>query len=411
MMRLVDVSMRKDLSRHARDPVALALWVGIPLVVGFLITLAFGDAGSAPPRAKLLVVDQDDTFASAVLKGLLAREELRVLDTEVVSLEDGQTRISQGDGSALFIIPAGFQAGVLQDEPTKLELITNPAQSVLPKMAEQLLGTLTDLVFYAQRIIGDELRRIADATGGMGTAPEDETVAQISKAVNGVIRRAESYLFPPAVGIETSVEEGGDRPNFAVLFLPGIVLMALFFLAGGVSEDMWRERSLGTIRRAVRAPSGVAPLFAGKILAGMLLSAIVSLVLLVLGMWYLELPFSVLPLAVLWCVATAGILLVVLCFVQTFASTQRAGQVLVNAITFPLLMLGGSFFPSEMMPKFLSAIGRYTPNGWSSEYLKDMLLERGSQSQLWGGLLLFIVLGLVLFFVTTYRVKQFARAS
>ena len=42
-MRFTRESLRKDLSRHARDPVAVALWIGIPLLVGGLITLAFGE--------------------------------------------------------------------------------------------------------------------------------------------------------------------------------------------------------------------------------------------------------------------------------------------------------------------------------------------------------------------------------
>lgn len=412
MMRFTRHAFRKDLNRHAKDPIALGLWIGIPLLIGGLITLAFGDVGSAPPRAKVLIADQDDSVASALLKGLLAREELKVIDAEVVSLDAGQARIRQGDGSALLVIPEGFQTGVLKDEPTQLQLTTNPAQSVLPKITEQMLRTLVDLVFYAQRILGDEVRKIADEAGGLEEAPEDETVAQISKAVNGVMRRAERYMFPPVVGLETSAGgEGKKQPNFAVLFLPGIVLMALFFLAGGVSEDMWRERSLGTIRRAVSSPSGVGPLFAGKLLAGMLLAAAISFVLLALGMGYLDLPFAVLPMAVLWCTATGGILLVGMCLIQTLAPSQRAGQILVNAVTFPLLMIGGSFFPSEIMPKFLATAGRFTPNGWSAEHLKDLLLERAPTSALWGGLAALVLAGVVLYVITARRVQRFARAS
>ena len=84
--------------------------------------------------------------------------------------------------------------------------------------------------------------------------------------------------------------------------------------------------------------------------------------------------------------------------------------ILVNAITFPLLMVGGSFFPSEMMPKFLAAAGRYTPNGWSLEHLKDLLLERSSMSSLWIGFGALLVAGLVLYFVTVRLVQRFARA-
>jgi ABC-type multidrug transport system permease subunit len=36
-------------------------------------------------------------------------------------------------------------------------------------------------------------------------------------------------------------------------------------------------------------------------------------------------------------------------------------------------MLGGSFFPFEMMPAWLARIGRWTPNGWALVKLRGML--------------------------------------
>ena len=411
MMRFLRESLRKDLVRHAKDPLAMALWTGIPLVVGLLIVFAFGDRSDKPPRAKVLIADQDDTFVSGLLKALLAREELRILESEVVALEDGEARIARGDGSALLVIPAGFQDAVLKDEPVELALSTNPAQSVLPQLAEQMLQAFVDLAFYAQRVLGDEVREIVDELGGFDGPPSDETVARISVVANGVITRARRYLAPPALALETSVDEGEKRPNLAVLFLPGIVVMALVFLANGISEDLWRERRLGTIRRAVSAPAGVGPLFGGKVVAGMLVAAGISLVMLLLGMWYLELPLRKLPVAVVWCTLTAGVLLLGMCYLQTLASSQHGGQILANAVSFPLLMLGGSFFPSELMPGWLAAIGRYTPNGWSLEHLKDLLVDRGSSAALWIGFGVLCLVALVLFWLTLARVQKFARAG
>ena len=60
------------------------------------------------------------------------------------------------------------------------------------------------------------------------------------------VRRAQRDPLPPVLTLAGAEDEGGEAPNFAVLFLPGIVLMALFVLAGGISEDMWRERLQGT---------------------------------------------------------------------------------------------------------------------------------------------------------------------
>ena len=54
-------STQKDLNRRRRDPLSIALWIGIPLVIGLLIILAFGRRPQ--PQAHLLVADQDNRLS------------------------------------------------------------------------------------------------------------------------------------------------------------------------------------------------------------------------------------------------------------------------------------------------------------------------------------------------------------
>jgi len=61
----------KDLRRLLRDGAALLVWIGIPLLIGGLLTLATGGRGGAAPKAVLLVSDEDDTFLTGTLLGAL----------------------------------------------------------------------------------------------------------------------------------------------------------------------------------------------------------------------------------------------------------------------------------------------------------------------------------------------------
>jgi ABC-type multidrug transport system permease subunit len=58
---------------------------------------------------------------------------------------------------------------------------------------------------------------------------------------------------------------------------------------------------------------------------------------------------------------------------QSAASSERVANLLGNFVMLPLTMLGGSFFPLEIMPKGLATIGRLTPNGWSIQHLQAIL--------------------------------------
>ena len=219
----------------------------------------------------------------------------------------------------------------------------------------------------------------------------------------------ETYLFPPVLELETSVDEEADSGtdiNIAVLFLPGIMLMSLMFMAQGLSEDIWSEREQGTFRRAVSTPGGIGPLLGGKLVSGGAIIFSTATIILTLGSLYLDLSFLNLPLAVLWTTFAGVVLLIGMVLVQLHASSQRAGSILTSSILFPLMMIGGSFFPSEVMPAWMAAVGAWTPNGMALELLKDILLERVDPQALLTTFLAMLLSGTALFAWSARRLTR-----
>src|SRR6059058_2368332 len=216
-----------------------------------------GGVDRAPPSAHLLVADED----GGVLSGLLARafgQESRgqFVRVEEVKRDEGRARIDRGEATALLVIPAGFGQAVLNEKSTTLLLVTNPAQRILPQIIEESLQIVADGAFYLHRVAGDELRKIVRTPPkGQRTLSNDE-VAQISVTINQVVTRLEKYLFPPVIQVETSTDEqeAGQKVSIVQLFLPGILVMALLFMAEGLSADVWRERDQGTLRRTLSTP-------------------------------------------------------------------------------------------------------------------------------------------------------------
>ncbi len=411
IIRQVRNNARKDLQRALRDPVGLLLWMGIPLIIGSLITLATGGTDGPAPQAHVLVVDQDESFLSNLLLSALTQAggSEGLIQAEQVELEEGRRRIDDGDGSALLVIPEGFADAVLEEEPTTLRLTTNPAQTILPGIVEETLSILTDATFYLHRVLGDQIEEIAAGPPDGGNAFDDAEIARISVSINQAMTRLETYLFPPVLELETSVDETedvGPAINFAVLFLPGIMVMSLLFMAQGLSEDVWRERDQGTLRRAVSTPEGIGPLLGGKLLSGGAIILSVTIVILTLGTVYLELSFLNLPLAVLWTAFSGTVFLVAMVLLQLYASSQRAGSILTNSVVFPLLMIGGSFFPSEIMPAWMATLGAWTPNGMALEMLKDILLERQDPRVLVTTFFTMFGAGTVLFVLSARRLAR-----
>ena len=365
-------SALKDIKRQIHDPLAIAMWIGIPVAIATLVYLAFGRT-DAPPRAQLLVVNQDDSAVSQLFLGALNR--VPVFDVATVKLEDGQARIQAGKASALLVIPAGFSTAVLEEKPLTLRLVTNPAQRILPGIIEETLQVLVDGSFYAQRVLGEPMRRMsADPPAGARVLP-DTTIAGISIAINRIADRLGDYVFPPAIKLESEIESTEPAAGVGIgrLFFPSILFMSLLFMAQGLSGDIWQEATQGTLRRARTMPHPIGAFFAGKLVAAGLFIGGVCAIGLLVGASMFGLSFVRLPLAWLWATLTGVAFAALLALVQMFATSQRSANLLTTLLIFPLLMLGGSFFPFEAMPNWLARIGRLTPNGWALEQLKEIL--------------------------------------
>jgi ABC-type multidrug transport system permease subunit len=395
-------AVTKDLRRLRRDPLALATWLGIPLVLVTLITLVFG-GGQATPQGRLLVADEDKTLLSQALTAAFSREPLsKMLVMESTGRDEGRRRMDRGDASALLIVPKGFQDAFLQNEPVQLQLVTNPAQEILPKIIVETLSIVVDGGFYLQKVAAAPLRSLVTEK-----APDDATVAKASVAFNQLGRSLAKYINPPLIDLDLHVvAEQRQNQNVAALFLPAALFMALLFVGNAFALDTWRERGWGTLRRLATTPVSL-----GTFLAGRLFSLAVILfgvaVVGVAGMrWFAHVPVASVPLATLWLVLSGTAFYLMLAALAVHASSQRAANVTGNLVVFPLSLLGGSFFPFEMMPGWMASIGRFTPNGWAVMQFKAFVAGSAHAKDFAVGALYIAVAGSLLFFLVVRRIRK-----
>ncbi len=374
-MRFVLLTAWKDLRRRLADWPALALWLGIPILIGVIMSLAFGRERPAP-QVHVLVADEDASFFGRLLEGASSSEPagglLRI--ERVPSAEEGRRRMQAGEASALLILPPGLTDAVLHDRPATLVLVTNPAQRILPEIARTGAEVLVEGVFYVQALFGDAIRAFTESRPPGGRTFADADVAALAGAVNRTLRQLESVAFPPVLGLEMASDGSPARStDFASLFLPTMLFMSLLFVSGGFGGDLWEERRFGTLRRAVALPHPPAAFLGGKLLAGALFVAVVSAAGLGVAVVATGVPVGRLPGALLWCTFSGAVLVCLFSVLQFTASTERGANVVTTMVTFPLMMIGGTFFPFETMPVWMAAVGRLTPNGQGVVHLRALL--------------------------------------
>ena len=86
----------------------------------------------------------------------------------------------------------------------------------------------------------------------------------------------------------------------ALLFLPGIILMAVLFSSNSLAADYWAEREKGTLRRLVSAPGVLAGFVAGKAVAAMVVIGLIAVVTLIIGFAYHGVAWSKFLPSLLW---------------------------------------------------------------------------------------------------------------
>lgn len=409
----------KDLRRYLRDPVALLIWVGIPVAIALLLSLvAGGGGGGGGPTVHVLVADRDSSFLSQLVTRAGGRGGLvggsdgggggRLVLEEVTEAE-GRQRMDGGGASALLIIPDGFADAVVEGTPAELTLITNPAQRIMPAVVREGLEVLVEAAFYVQRLFGEPLRRIASISEtGDDEFPTDALVAGIATQINSRLRGVDGVLLPPILELNTRVEAEESEfagMNYGTLFLPGILFMSVLFITWGISGEMWEEKERGTLRRALTAPHHASLFLGGKVLAGAVVCAGVAVVALavVVGLFGVEVRRT--PLALLWSTYAGAVLLVYFILLQLLGTSRRGANVLSTLVVFPLMMVGGSFFPFAAMPDWLAAVGRWTPNGLAVTQLQHMLLGQVETASLLGSAAGIGIPAVAVFLVAVWRLR------
>ncbi len=183
--------------------------------------------------------------------------------------------------------------------------------------------------------------------------------------------KADAFFEPaPSIGIEyvvLSVEKREENipigveassPGFAVMF----VMMGVCF--AGVA--MVQERHNKTLARLLTTPTEKFFIISGKMLGFFLVGFMQFMILILFGQLVLKvnwgnLPLGVLLLVVSYVLSVTGLGTLLSVVVRTSAQAG-AFAVLISMVT---SMLGGAWWPIEIVPKFMQTIARFTPQYWA----------------------------------------------
>jgi len=388
-MRRLWLMMRKDLLRKVRAPLGILVVLLFPVAFSAVIALAFG--GNQVPRVRLLVENRDEgLLGNALLSALDSNEMATYFDVEVVGAE-GLERIETGEGSALLRVPPSFTRDVVDGRPVALELVRNPAQGIMPEIAEQTAGVLAEVLSSAAYVLREPLDAIAPLVNEGRATVSSAVVADVAVAIHESVEGAARFLDPLAIRLEVvdlgappaPAEESDDAGSgssqaFSVfLFVfPGVAVWSLFMVGDLAMRDILTENEAGTLRRQLQGPLGTGTLIAAKAGFAVVLCVLCLVVLSLVGALVADRPvdplgFVLLSLALIVAVTGSG------AAIYGAAGKQRRGATIASVLYLFLAFAGGSFIDLDNMPRAVRAISPVSPFYWGTQGYRALLDQGG----------------------------------
>jgi ABC-2 type transport system permease protein len=386
-MRTAAIIAAHHLKRIVRSPGLILLLMAIPLTLAGIEYAAFAPAaasGKLPP-IKVLVLDEDRTFASSAVPRLIGSGPLAdyiELDN-TTDVPSARRSLQRGLASALIVVPQGFQQALFDRRTAEIRFVPNPAQTISPEIVRSMLEMLTaitnGLLARAQAPL-DAINKVSAAN----RAPTEDEVAEISRGffragqqlqVLNELQNLAVDVKRPSGTTERFQFTGGASSFFAYIF-PGLVMFGLMFISQALATRLMRDREAGLQRRIAIAPASRAAILAGGALYLFVALTVVLVLLALVGSVIFRLklihPGTLLVIAFGFAFFATGLQLLVI----SMARSDAGAQAVAGALIMILSLLGGAFVPLESYPPVLRAIGELLPNGAAHQAFIDVLVRQ-----------------------------------
>jgi ABC-2 type transport system permease protein len=309
-----------------RNRLLLITSLGISLISILVFGALFGS--NTTQRLTLGVVNDDGSATSTQLISQLEQNASLTIDqgsqsAEVQALQDGNR-------DAVIVLPAGFGAALAQGQAHVQVYygVGNPVTTALARSVVQNIATGLDQQITHQ------------------VAP----IALDEQTVSVHTIREIDWLTPGQLGM----------------------MLVWANLSVGAVLVTWRKQ--GIMRRLAVTPILPSTLIGAQIGARLLISLAQAVLLIAVAMWAFQVQMYGSWLALGLTVLLGALTMLALGFaIGGFARTPDAAQAVMLLISFPMMFLGGAYFPTDSAPAFLKPLVQAMPLTYLNDALRQIM--------------------------------------
>lgn len=332
-----------DLRLTLRDRASVFWLLAFPLAFMWFFG-QIGGGSNATPKISLHVENRDAGWLGASFV-----EELQDETVQLELVEPSEAESYEGRSRTL-VIPETFTEGVLAGEPQALQLITEKGTNERFSIAAQA---------HLARVTARTLARLVEIESFLkeGGRPGPESFAALAGRSDLVTVEVSSAGRGRPIPSEFSQSVPGTL-TFTVLMMT--LIYGAIFLA--------TERQTGMLRRQASLPVTRRQIFLGKLLGRLVIAGVQVIVLVLAGKFLFGVDWGASPVGLALVLATytmAVAALATLLGALVRTPEQASG---IGWITGMVMgALGGCWWPSEVMPRWLWTIAHALPTAWAMD--------------------------------------------
>ncbi len=340
----------KEFIQAVRDP-RLRIFIVLPPIIQLL---TYGYAINFDyKQIPMAVWDEARTHQSREFIQRFSQNEFFRLESVLAGPEELNDLMNRNRITLAVHIPWDFSQKLDAGQKTKVQLILDGTDSNAAMITSRYASAI--IFDYALEILNQRLNRLG-----------------VGKQASGPLIIEDRTWFNPNRVSSTS-------------FIPGVVAMVVMLVSLQLTAlAVVREKEIGTLEQLLVSPIRPLELLVGKTVPFILISLADVVLVIVVAMFWFEVPFRGNPLVLL-----LGTILFLFCtvggglFISTFSATQQQAMMVSVFFFMPAILLSGLVFPIHNMPWAAQLVTYINPLRYFMIVLQDLFLKGVGLDVLW----------------------------
>jgi ABC-2 type transport system permease protein len=346
-----------ELKRLFKKPQSYILMFGMPLLFTLLFGGLMGD--SSTEKVNIAFVDKDQTTMSKSLHDSLVDNQLFTL--KEMSRDEAVKQLKDKKLTGFLQIAKGYQNGVVSNGHPRVIFMHSP-DFTSSAMVDQIVSNAVSKIAIETQA--------ATVWSSYSHKPWNEMYSELDKQDS----TSTPAIQKVAVTKNPLKQEMGNMSARSAGFSIMFVMIVMMSVTGVLLE----ARKTGVWTRILSTPTSKFEIMAGYFLSFFLIGWIQFGVLmaastLLFGVQWGNLAgILVLVSALLLCVVGLGL------FISGFVKTAEQQSALGSVIITATCMLGGIYWPLDIVPSFMQKIADFIPQTWAMKGFTELIARGGT---------------------------------